>query len=106
MHELSVTGLAPSRIYDRLHGHSLAAVAASLLATDDAVAEDNIELYLNVLRNIQPLLSGEDIKRLGVPQGPRIKEALLILREAKLDGKITTRRDEEDMVNDWLKKNQ
>jgi len=56
------------------------------------------------LKNVRPLLSGEDLKRLGIPEGPRIKEALLILREAKLDGKITTRRDEEKMIKGWLKK--
>jgi len=105
IHELDTPGLAPSRIYDLLHGNSVMAVTANLLATDSTVTEENIELYLNVLKNVQPLLSGEDIKRLGVPEGPRIKEALLILREAKLDGKITTCKDEEKMVKEWLRNN-
>lgn len=104
MHELATPGLAPSRIYDLLHDNSVLAVTANLLATDFSVAEENIELYLNVLKNVKPLLSGDGLKRLGVPEGPRIKEALLVLREAKLDGKITTRRDEEQMVKGWLKK--
>jgi tRNA nucleotidyltransferase (CCA-adding enzyme) len=104
VHELAIPGLAPSRIYDRLHGNSILAITANLLATDSAVTEENIGLYLNVLKNIQPLLSGEDLKRQGVPEGPRIKEALLMLRESKLDGKITTRRDEEKMVKGWLRK--
>ena len=104
IHELAIPGLAPSRIYDLLHGNSVMAVTANLLATDSTVIEENIELYLNVLKNVQPLLSGENLKRLGVPEGPRIKEALLMLREAKLDGKITTRKDEETMVTGWLKK--
>jgi len=105
IHELAIPGLAPSRIYDRLHGNGVMAVTANLLATDSTITEENIGLYLNVLKNVQPLLSGEDIKRLGVPEGPRIKEALLVLREAKLDGKITTRKDEENMVRGWLKNN-
>jgi tRNA nucleotidyltransferase (CCA-adding enzyme) len=105
IHELAISGLAPSRIYDLLHGNSVMAVTANLLATDSTVTEDNLELYLSVLKTVRPLLSGEDIKRLGVPEGPRIKEALLMLREAKLDGKITTRQDEEKMVKGWLKKN-
>ena len=104
IHELAIPGLAPSRIYDLLHGNSVMAVTANLLATDSTVIEENIELYLNVLKNVQPLLSGENLKRLGVPEGPRIKEALLMLREAKLDGKITARKDEEEMVKGWLKK--
>jgi tRNA nucleotidyltransferase (CCA-adding enzyme) len=104
VNELAIPGLAPSRIYDRLHGNSILAITANLLATDSAVAEENIGLYLNVLKNIQPLLSGEDLKRYGVPEGPKIKEALLMLREAKLDGEIITRKDEEKIVKGWLKK--
>ncbi|HEY98689.1 MAG TPA: CCA tRNA nucleotidyltransferase [Dehalococcoidia bacterium] len=104
VHELATPGLAPSRIYDLLHGNSVLAVTANLLATDSSVTEENIELYLNVLKNVQPLLSGENLKRLGVPEGPRIKEALLVLREAKLDGKINTSRDEEKLIKSWLKK--
>ena len=104
IHELAIPGLAPSRIYDLLHGNNAMAVTANLLATDSTVTEENIELYLSVLKNIQPLLSGEDIKRLGLPEGPRIKEALLMLREAKLDGKITTRKEEETMISGWMKK--
>ena len=104
LRELDIPGLAPSRIYDLLHGNSIIAVTANLLATDSTVTEENIELYLGVLKNVQPLLSGEDLKKLGLPQGPRIREVLLILREAKLDGKISTRKDEEKMVTGWLNK--
>lgn len=104
IHELAVPGLAPSRIYDLLHGHNLTSLSANQLATDATTAEENLELYLNVLKNVQPLLCGEDLKRFGVTEGLRIKEVLLTLREAKLDGKITTRRDEEEMVTGWLQK--
>jgi tRNA nucleotidyltransferase (CCA-adding enzyme) len=102
--ELSRSGLAPSKIYDMLHGRSLIAIRACQLATDSPVAEENIDLYLNVLRNIQPSLSGKDLKQLGIPEGPRIKEALLVLREAKLDGRINSRREEEEMVKGLLVK--
>ncbi len=102
--KLSTPGLAPSKIYDRLHGRSLIAITAGQLATDSSVAEENIDLYLNVLQNIQPSLSGKDLVRFGIPEGPRIKEALLILREAKLDGRINSRKEEEEMVRELLVK--
>ena len=102
--ELSTPGMAPSKIYDLLHGNSLIAITASQLATDSIVAEENIDLYLNVLRNIQPSLSGKDLKQFGIPEGPRIKEALLMLREAKLDGRINSRKEEEEMVKRFLAK--
>ena len=103
--ELANPGMAPSKIYDLLHGRSLIALQACHLATDISVAAENIDLYLNVLRNVQPSLSGKDLLRLGVPEGPRVKEVLLALREARLDGRIDTRREEEELVKDWLKTN-
>jgi hypothetical protein len=35
---------------------------------------------------------------MGVPAGPKIKEILQKLREARLDGKVASRREEEEMV--------
>jgi tRNA nucleotidyltransferase (CCA-adding enzyme) len=103
--ELATPGMAPSKIYDLLHGRSLVALNACYLATDVSTAAENIELYLNVLRNIQPSLSGKDLISLGIPEGPRVKKVLLALREARLDGRIDSRREEEKMVEDWLKNN-
>jgi tRNA nucleotidyltransferase (CCA-adding enzyme) len=98
--ELKIPGLAPSEIYELLHGYHLIAYAANTIAADSATATEHIELYLNVLRHVNPALSGEDLKKLGVKQGPQIKEILSKLREARLDGKIITKKQEEE----WVKK--
>ncbi len=98
--ELKSSRLAPSEIYELLHGYHLTAYAANAIAADSAVAAEHIELYLNVLRHINPALSGEDLKKLGVNQGPQIKAVLTRLREARLDGKITSKKEEEE----WVKK--
>ena len=47
-------------------------------------------------------LTGNDLKSTNIAPGPHIKEILNILHEAKLDGRITTRQDEEALVNKWL----
>ena len=101
LRELEVPGLAPTRIYELLHSRSPISLMAGILATESTAAAENIELYLDVLKNVRPLLTGRDIIRLGVPEGPRVKEALLILREARLDGKTNTRKGEETMVQEW-----
>jgi len=95
---LSVSGLAPSHIHSLLHGYAPPALTASSLATDSATAAEHIELFLNVLRHVKPALTGEDLKKMGVPAGPKIKEILQLLREAKLDGKVSSKKDEEEMV--------
>jgi tRNA nucleotidyltransferase (CCA-adding enzyme) len=96
--------LAPSSIYSLLQGYLSAAIVANLLATDSPLACEHIQLFLGKLRYIRPLLSGEDLKRMGVAAGPQIKEMLNLLREARLNGKVTSKRGEETLVKEWLKR--
>jgi len=98
---LSVHGLAPSRIYSLLHGYRSQALVASSLATDSPVAAEHLELYLNVLHHVKTVLNGEDLKRMGVPEGPKIKELMNLLLEAKLDGRVSSKKDEEGLVRGW-----
>jgi tRNA nucleotidyltransferase (CCA-adding enzyme) len=102
--ELSMPGLAPSQVYEVLHGYHLTAIEANALGTDSDTAAEHIELYMNVLRHINPHLAGGDLLKLGIPEGPRVKEVLQKLREARLDGKIESRKEEEDMVRGWMGK--
>ena len=100
--DLCLPGLAPSRVYELLHGYSLVAIEANTLGAGSETAAEHTELYLNVLRHVNPALTGEDLLKLGLPQGPRIKEVLQRLREARLDGKINSRKEEEEMVKGWI----
>jgi tRNA nucleotidyltransferase (CCA-adding enzyme) len=102
--ELEAPSLAPSAVYELLHGYHLIAYTANAIATDSPIATEYIELYLDVLRHVNPVLSGEDLKKLGVPRGPRIKEVLQKLREARLDGLIDSKKGEEEMVRGWGRK--
>jgi tRNA nucleotidyltransferase (CCA-adding enzyme) len=104
MKELSTLGQAPSVIYDLLHGYGMTSLMASSLGAGSETVAEHIELYLNVLRHINPTLTGEDLIKLGVPKGPKIKEVLQRLREARLDGKIDIRKEEEGMVRRWGRK--
>jgi len=98
---LAAPGLAPSRIYDLLHGYAPAALTANLLAADAPTAAEHIRLFTGVLRYVRPALTGEDLKRLGVAPGPRIREILDRLRAARLDGKVKSKQEEEAMVRGW-----
>ncbi|MBA7650555.1 A-adding tRNA nucleotidyltransferase [subsurface metagenome] len=98
---LSAPDLTPSGIYSLLNGYGSVALTASLIASDSPAAKERIHFYLNNLRYVKPALSGADLKRMGVTQGPRIREALNMLREARLDGRVSSKRDEEEMVRGW-----
>jgi tRNA nucleotidyltransferase (CCA-adding enzyme) len=99
--ELASPGLAPSAVYRLLHGYNATAYITNFIGADSETAAEHIELYLNVLRHVKPALSGKDLEKLGVPRGPKIKEVLQKLREARLDGKISTKGEEEEIVREW-----
>ncbi len=101
VNDLAAPGLAPSKVYELLHGYSLLAIEANALGSGSETAAEHIGLYLNVLRHVNPVLTGKDLLRLGVPQGPGVKEVLQRLRAARLDGKINSRSGEEEMVRGW-----
>jgi len=97
--------LGRSSIYNLLHGYCLPAIMANSLASDPPVARQHIHLFLDKLRYVKSSLTGDDLKRMGVASGPRIKEILQRLYEARLDGKVTTKKDEEELVERWLARN-
>ena len=99
---LATPGLSPSGIYRLLDAYSPPALMANSLATESPAASQNIHLFLNRLKYIEISLTGEDLMRLGVVPGPHIRELLELLHEARLDGKITTKQDEEEVVKEWL----
>jgi len=60
--------------------------------------------YLTKLSNVKPVLRGDDLLRLGIKPGPAIGALLAALLEAKLNGVINTRREEQAFVRRHLPK--
>ncbi len=89
-----------SRIYNLLHGINQSAMWANYLASDSPPAREHIQLFLTRLRYVKPALSGNDLQALGIAPGPRIKEILQQLLDARLDGKVTTKQGEVEMVRE------
>ncbi len=96
--------LAPSRIYRLLYGYSQSAITANDLVSSSPVVQQHIHLFLNKLRYVKPSLTGNDLQKMGITPGPRMKEILNLLHEARLDGKVTSKQGEEEMVKGWGRK--
>jgi tRNA nucleotidyltransferase (CCA-adding enzyme) len=103
LEELADTELKPSSIYNLLSGYSPEAITVSIIASDLEESRYNMRLYLDKLRFIKPLLSGSDLIEMGIPQGPRVKEVLNKLLNARLDRIVNTKQDEEAVVRGWIK---
>ena len=99
LHSLENPQLKPSDVYQLLHDYSTPAIQANALASESPTVSRHLNLYLNKLRYVKPLLNGADLKKIGIPAGPKIGDVLSALHKAKLNGEVRTRRDEEKLVN-------
>lgn len=98
----STQDLTPSTIFRLLEGYSDAALGIFVLATDDARVRERIELYRQRLRYIAPEITGDDLKKMGLAPGPAYRTILSQLRNARLDGEVSTREEEEQLVTSSL----
>jgi tRNA nucleotidyltransferase (CCA-adding enzyme) len=102
LNSLADPKLPPSGIYSFLRDYSIPAVMANALASESPVTCQHIHLFLDKLRYVKPALSGRDLTRLGIAPGPKIKQTVNLLLEARLDGKASTKQDEENLVRKLL----
>jgi tRNA nucleotidyltransferase (CCA-adding enzyme) len=95
------TALAPSALYRLLEEYSDDALAIFEIAADDARVRERVTLFRTRLRHITPELTGDDLRRMGIPPGPAYRKILARLRDARLDGEVTSRAKEEAIVRQW-----
>jgi tRNA nucleotidyltransferase (CCA-adding enzyme) len=98
---LSTTdNLRPSEVVAALRGLPLEMLPLLLALCPGHAVRQHVRDYLTTWRHIRPDLTGADLKRLGVPQGPQIGRLLARVLAAKLDGEVTTREAEETLVRE------
>src|SRR3990172_1219725 len=90
--------LASSSVYDLLRPLEGETVLLMMAKAKQEAAKKYVSLYLTRLRNVKITLSGDDLKNMGIPPGPRYKKILSRLLDAKLDGKVKNREDEIEFV--------
>jgi tRNA nucleotidyltransferase (CCA-adding enzyme) len=92
----------PSRVAEALRSMPDGLVLGAWLAGGRAVRHD-IEWFLREGRAERPLSSGDDVVAAGVPRGPLVGQALGLLRDLRLDGRVRTMDEERAAVAEWMK---
>ena len=100
---LSTPNLPFSSIYRILENFSNEAINVVVLAEEPSVARQRLELYIEKLQQIHPVLDGDDLKRMGITTGRKIGQILKQLTNAKLDHKVRTRSEEEKLVKSLIR---
>ncbi len=94
-----------SMMANRLEDVPPLAIYANFLAARDENLCNNIQAYLRRLTTITPKISGDDLRKIGLPPGPIYKRILSAIRDAWLDGKINSN-DQEQAFLDELVRNE
>lgn len=88
----------PSQVYHLLEPYPARLLAVAWVADRRAGVRARLAAFQARYRHVTPILTGEDLKAMGLRPGPIFGQLLVALRDARLDGKVTSREDEEAMV--------
>ena len=99
---LAAPGLPPSRYCRLLEGLSIhASLGVSALTESDLVRQRLLE-FLETLRFVHPELTGSDLLALGIPPGPGLGQLLRRLKDARLDGQVSSVAEERELVRRFV----
>jgi tRNA nucleotidyltransferase (CCA-adding enzyme) len=96
---ITLLGLKPSQLVELLDGYSIQALEVVSSALQDKEIQNILTSYLSEWRHIQPKTTGHDLKKHGIPPGPKYAEILRRLRAAWLDGEVKTAEEEKRLLN-------
>ena len=87
-----------SEVYWLLKGLDIDLLLHILSITQNEDARQAISKYITELQDVRPLLTGDDLKDMGLEPGPLFRTILHRLLEARLDGEVRHREDEVRLV--------
>ncbi|HEX2996307.1 MAG TPA: hypothetical protein VHP14_15890 [Anaerolineales bacterium] len=92
-------GLKPSQVVELLDEYSIQAVEIVSYAVHDQEVKSVLTKYLSEWRHVQPKTTGHDLKKRGIPPGPKYAEILRRLRTAWLDGEVRNEAEERRILD-------
>jgi tRNA nucleotidyltransferase (CCA-adding enzyme) len=95
---LAQEDLSRSGIYRLLASHTEPVIFLCWLASDDHLVKDRLELYQSELRSVKTMIDGDYLIGTGLPPGRLYRQILGELRDARLDGRVSTFDEEKEEV--------
>jgi tRNA nucleotidyltransferase (CCA-adding enzyme) len=99
---LQVKDVAPSEVVSLLEPFSGPAILVAWVATDSHRVRHHLSRYWQEYRHVKPVLTGEDLKELGLSPGPLYGRILGALRDARLNGQIESEQQERATVQEQM----
>jgi tRNA nucleotidyltransferase (CCA-adding enzyme) len=92
----------PSASYRLLQPYPSRVLAVNYTASEREVVRDALYSYQVTWRLMEPEITGDDLKAMGLEPGPQFGQLLSALRDARLDGEVSTRQEEIAVVETLL----
>jgi tRNA nucleotidyltransferase (CCA-adding enzyme) len=92
----------PSEMCHLLQPYPARVMAVVWIATSNGTAQKRLLRYQIKWRFVEPELTGDDLKELGLEPGPLFGHLLRKLRDARLNGEVSTREEEMTLVEQVL----
>ncbi len=99
---LAEEDLPPSAIYRLLEPYSGQSIFLIWVASDLALIRQRLELYHRRLQYVKPEIDGAWLQERGVEPGPIYRQILGVLRDARLDGQVSSLSEEEALFEKLL----
>ncbi len=90
--------LKPGQLYRLLHRLPIEVLLYLMTKTTREKTRKALSLYITRLRSIRVSVTGADLQEMGYKPGPRYKDILEKVMEAKLNGHVTDRKTERDWI--------
>lgn len=88
-----------NKVLEPLSQETMLFIMAKTKSQEIKKAISNYVTYKDVLK---PVISGADLKKMGIKEGPVYKEILETLKDAKIDLNLKTKEDEEIFVKQYI----
>ncbi len=96
-------GMSVSEIRRALASVDPAAVVAACASESNPI-KNALRAHIDHYRTVRPVLRGQDLLQMGIPEGPMVGEILGRLRDAVLDGRTSSESGERALVRRWTER--
>ncbi len=94
-----------SEIYHWLKELPVELLLYMMARTDNGEVKKYISLYFTQLQNVRCFVTGRDLRALGLPAGPRYRQILDVILDARLNNQVLSREDEIRLAKHLIREN-
>lgn len=98
-----LAGQLPSQVCHRLNNLPRLVLFAAYTITQIQEQRSILKEFINNWSKVKPMTDGNDLHQLGLDASPKYTEILAALKDAWLDGRVTTEAEEKSLLDSLLK---